>query len=378
MDQQISKKIRRQGNMSGAESSATLSSLRSTGRNPAAITLDALPALVLSLVANFSQEGHLSGACRSTLEAIRELHYKINIHDTAQSFSLAEDPTGALAKGHMGLQPSGTLATGRVVARITVTGCSDYKKTKRGYQVLEKTVQRVVQHSIPTLCSISVSGGRGKDSAKVAAIIGALVPVSVKRHRVAPRLTRVHLRHGANGVVKAGKAIAAGLWPALEELQVPGCHGKIEHFLALSKALRSGQAPKLRVLNWDRQSLGAERVDNEVLGALSAGKCPRIERLSFTEKYYLRELKLDSLGDALLACPNLLELRMDLPRAASQALGALTAVLQAEGVPRLASVAIRVRTFDGLEAEIGALKIAAASRVPPIRVKLGLEGFLGF
>lgn len=128
---QVSKKIRRPGDMIGVDSSATSSSLGNTATNPAAaITLDTLPAVALSHIVTFAQEGHLSGACRSTLEAIRELHYKIDIRTMAVSFSVAEDPSGALSSGHMGLQPSGALATGRVVARITVTGCTDYKKTK--------------------------------------------------------------------------------------------------------------------------------------------------------------------------------------------------------------------------------------------------------
>lgn len=236
--------------------------------------------------------------------------------------------------------------------------------------MLEAAVQCVVQHSIPTLRSISISGCRNKDSPRVAAIVGALVPISVKRHRVAPRLTQVHLQHGANGVVKAGKAIAAGLWPSLEELQVPHCHGNAQHFLNLAKALSSGHAPKLRVLNWDNQCVGEERLDDEVLRALSAGKCPRIERLSFTARYYLCEFTLDFLADALLACPNLLELRMDSPSTSSGAFRGVTAVLNAGGVPRLASLAVRTPTFHGLGEEIGAFKTAAASRVPPIRLQL--------
>ena len=86
-----------------------------------------LPTVALSYIASFG--GNLSGACRSTLEAVPELHYKISIKDRAESFSIAEDPGGALSLAHMGLQPSGALATGRVVTQITVTGCTDYKDT---------------------------------------------------------------------------------------------------------------------------------------------------------------------------------------------------------------------------------------------------------
>ena len=90
-------------------------------------TMVILPTVALSYIASFG--GNLSGACRSTLEAVPELHYKISIKDRAESFSIAEDPGGALSLAHMGLQPSGALATGRVVTQITVTGCTDYKDT---------------------------------------------------------------------------------------------------------------------------------------------------------------------------------------------------------------------------------------------------------
>ena len=75
------------------------------------------------------------------------------------------------------------------------------------YQLLEKAVAKVVVRSIPTLRSISVKGRRGKDSGRVAAILAGMVPRSAKlmKDRVAPRLTRVELAHGADGVVKIGK-----------------------------------------------------------------------------------------------------------------------------------------------------------------------------
>lgn len=94
------------------------------------VTLARLPMVALSYIASFARGGELSGACRSTLEAIPELHYRICIKDQAASFSIARDPGGALSSGHMGLQPSGALATGRMVTQITVTGCADYKETQ--------------------------------------------------------------------------------------------------------------------------------------------------------------------------------------------------------------------------------------------------------
>lgn len=73
-------------------------------------SFDALPAVVLVQIAAYSPASSLSGASRFTLSAIRELHYKMNMRTTWV-------PN---LDGHMGLQASGTLATGRVVTRITV------------------------------------------------------------------------------------------------------------------------------------------------------------------------------------------------------------------------------------------------------------------
>lgn len=60
-----------------------------------------------------------------TLEAIRELHYKVDIRLHASSFTEFEDSFEDLSTGHMGLQLDGSLATGRVVTRITIEGCVD-------------------------------------------------------------------------------------------------------------------------------------------------------------------------------------------------------------------------------------------------------------
>lgn len=234
----------------------------------------------------------------------------------------------------------------------------------------------MVQHSIPTLRSITVTGNRGKDSGRVAAIVGVLVPTSAKRRRVAPRLVRVELQHGANGIVKAGKAMGAGLWPALEELIVPNCHGNAGHFSGLSNALRSGCAPNLQVLNWDDQVCCKEGVDDLVLRALCAGKCPHMERLSFTANFVLAEVRQDFLRGALQACPKLRELRMDCTTSPGKQLRDLAATLQAGHVPCLTSLFVRASTYrlavPHSEDEIDTLKKAAASRAPPIRLEVKL------
>jgi len=247
-----------------------------------------------------------------------------------------------------------------------------------GYQILEKAVQRVVKHSVPTLRSITVTGNRGKDSLRVSAIIGVLVPNSSKLHRVVPSLTRVELRHGANGVVKAGKAIAAGLWPALEELIVANCHGNTGHFSELSKALAVGLPPKLRVLSWDTQSCTEFGVDDLMLRAISDGKCLHIERISFTENFYNSRSSQESLAGALQACPNLRELRMDCTSLPGKQLRDLTSALLDGLVPRLTSLIVRVRSChraadisaSAIAENVKALKTAVASRSPPIHLEV--------
>ncbi|CAB1110527.1 unnamed protein product [Ectocarpus sp. CCAP 1310/34] len=74
--------------------------------------LDVLPGVVLREIVSFTTDSSLSGVCRTTLGAIRELHYKVN---------MTEDVVGAEIKHHMGLDASGALATGRDVVRITIT-----------------------------------------------------------------------------------------------------------------------------------------------------------------------------------------------------------------------------------------------------------------
>ena len=76
--------------------------------------LGALAAVLLVQISSFSPESNLSGICRSTLSAIRALHYKVNIR---LSFSGGHE---GQVEGHMGVQESGKLATGRVVTRMTV------------------------------------------------------------------------------------------------------------------------------------------------------------------------------------------------------------------------------------------------------------------
>lgn len=96
-----------------------------SSRAEVAITLESLPSSILSHIGLFAAGGFLSGSCQATLAAIPALHYNIDIAKSASSFGKDKDPTGAKARGHMGLLPTrGALATGRVVTRVSVTGCS--------------------------------------------------------------------------------------------------------------------------------------------------------------------------------------------------------------------------------------------------------------
>lgn len=212
------------------------------------------------------------------------------------------------------------------------------------------------------------------DSRNVAAILGVLVPLSAKRHRVAPVLTRVRVRDGSNAVAKVGKAIAAGLWPELQQLFLPHCHANAGHFRNLAVGLRSGRAPELRVLNWDGQTYHREKpLDVVILSALAAGKCPRIKSLSFTENKFCPEYRIDSLGDALRACRNLRELSMDCSRSPCREVEVLTRALQAGYAPRLEILFIRSsKPFreigTNMRGHLQALRTVAASRAPRIHV----------
>lgn len=95
------------------------------------ITMDSLPTCILSHVGSFTAGISLGGLCKATLEAFPALQYNINIASSASSFGGEEDPAGTKSEQHMGLPPTpGALATGRVISRISVTGCTDRKDSK--------------------------------------------------------------------------------------------------------------------------------------------------------------------------------------------------------------------------------------------------------
>ena len=239
------------------------------------------------------------------------------------------------------------------------------------YRDPEEAVKRVVRHSIPTLRRITVSGGKGHHHGRfrVAPIIGELVPLSAKRRRVAPQLRRVELVAGATGVAKAGKAVAAGLWPALEVLKLSRCRANASQFEELAHGIRTGRAPHLRVLNWDDQSCIRKRpVDDVILSALAWGRCPRIESLSFTGNHFCPEHRILYLKDALKACPGLLSLEMDCSRRPCVQLHDLTCALRKGHLPNLVYLFVRATApyYRGSDVELKALREAAASRGPPV------------
>lgn len=236
---------------------------------------------------------------------------------------------------------------------------------------LEEAVGRVVRHSIPTLRWITIRGGVGQDGrARVAPIVGELVLLSSKRHRVAPRLKRVELVAGATGVAKAGKAVAAGLWPALEVLSFSHCRGNAGHFKDLADGLRAGRAPFLRALEWDDQSSIRKRpVDDVILSALAGGMCPRLESLSFKDNHlFCPEYSIFYLKDALRACPNLRVLAMDCSRTPCRQLHDLARALRKGWMPKLDFLYVRATApyRRSSDVELKALREAVASREPPV------------
>lgn len=253
-----------------------------------------------------------------------------------------------------------------------------------GYEVLETAVKKVVRHSIHTLRSITVRGMRGKDSARVAAILCELVPSSSKNYRKAPRLTHVELHHSAAAFSKAGKAIAAGLWPALEELLLPNCHANLTHIGKLVSGLGCGRAPNLRLLDWDEQASNHhKRLDDAILSALSKGECPHLEFLSFANAKAINPSISDDsqhLKGALRACPLLKELRMTVTRRSTEDLTRLTEALEAGDVPCLAYLEVSClrRHSTALSApEMLAIKRAATARIPAVRFNPQWLGWRG-
>lgn len=155
-----------------------------TTTTTATALMQTLPIEILKQIGAFAGGCFSLGeTCKANLEVTSELHYAINIMENAYSFSAAEDPMGALSNRHMmgmkppgasfsffanhnahdpsggsllsnrhmmggggvkpplglgvlpnrdmagGVKRPGALATGRIVTRITVTGCTDLKDT---------------------------------------------------------------------------------------------------------------------------------------------------------------------------------------------------------------------------------------------------------
>lgn len=239
-----------------------------------------------------------------------------------------------------------------------------------------------MKHTIPTLRSINLYVEKGDKCS----VLDALIPRSSKRFVVAPNLTRVKLEGQATLVHKAGKVIAAGLWPALEELNVSNCRANAGHFENLAGAIRSGRAANLRLLNWDCQTEirgkpvrqggrphgSVNGVDDVILSALASGQCPLVERLSFTKNRFCPEHQITMLGDALRACSNLRVLQMDCSRSPGRELRTLTSALKAGHVPRLTRIFARAtkpyNANDGTRAGVKALREAAEQRVPAVEL----------
>lgn len=107
----------------------------------APITLDTLPTVALSCIASFASGGRLSGAYKSTLQAIPELHHKIGIIDRAKSFGVRDDPYGELSSGHVGLQQCGRQG-----------GCANHRHRVHRLQELECEISMFMDLCVPLCC----------------------------------------------------------------------------------------------------------------------------------------------------------------------------------------------------------------------------------
>lgn len=85
-------------------------------------SLDTLPLRMLGAIGEFAAGGEssLSGASKTTLEAIREVHLKIDTVEKYRGFH----PEKAL------IAPTGALKSGRVVVHITATSAIDYRESE--------------------------------------------------------------------------------------------------------------------------------------------------------------------------------------------------------------------------------------------------------
>lgn len=96
-----------------------------------AASFDVLPVQLLRKISSFASGSSFSEVCKATFKASPELHYKPSfVIPRGYWFTLEdkEEYGGEWQDGHMGVQPSGELATGRVVTRITLKGwCSEVK-----------------------------------------------------------------------------------------------------------------------------------------------------------------------------------------------------------------------------------------------------------
>lgn len=163
--------------------------------------------------------------------------------------------------------------------------------------------------------------------------------------------------------------MAAGLWPALEELKLSANTSQFDN---LARAIRSGRAPSLRVLVVDGQSRTRRTgLCDVIFSALAAGQCLLIELLSFTDNKFCPEHRIDMLGDALKTCSNLRVLKVDCSQSPEREMSTLRKALEAGYLPRLTRIYARSNTIGGRGPEFRALRRVAEQRASRVRVTVG-------
>lgn len=230
--------------------------------------------------------------------------------------------------------------------------------------------------AIATLCSITVKGSSRSDRTLVASIFGVLVPTNRDDKRVAPLLNSIELRGSKTSMVQLGKGMLDGRFPALETLTLPDNHANKRSMKFLIMAIGEGKVPNLREMRWDGLAQGDCTATNEILEAISRGKCPRMDELSFTNNVGFDQGSLSFLGRALQACPKLRVLKMDTTMKAHVPLRDLVKVLHAGDVPVLESLCVRLPSevdagiFCLIVKNVKALEEAAASRLGSLDLHL--------
>lgn len=247
-------------------------------------------------------------------------------------------------------------------------------------------VHEEVARSIPTVRSVAVRKASREDAS---GIVGALIPQEPSRWRVVPNIVSLLLSDiggadapsGPHPIRTIGQAMEIfNQLPALQELVFLNCKALEADVVPLAAALKKGNAPQLRVLNYgnNQQLVGdQESASNLLLRALASGARPRhrIEVLSFADNWSFVNASLTSFRGALKACPGLRKLNIDSSKRPVFEVLDLAYAIAAGEVPRLEYVCLTVPVVAPKDEPWKAIEIltrAAASKTPPTLLEVRL------